>query len=158
MVSQRLFTKDQLIAITHQKLKFISKMPSTSTSSATQPTTSFTLRNPPYTYFHLLTTTHTNGSTTASNPPSLDEITLRTHLTSALNQYLGITGTAIPIDIFKVETVTGEAWVRIPRGDESAVVAALSQWVGKGGVVVRILGRGSWLGGLIGGGRGGDGD
>lgn len=90
--------------------------------------------------------------------PSLDEITLRTHLTSALNQYLGVTGTAIPVDIFKVESATGEAWVRIPRDDERAVVAALSQWAGKGGIVVRILGRGSWLGGLIGGEGDGDGD
>lgn len=149
-MSQSSFTRIPIGEITNQEFKFISIMSSRATSPATQQTTSFTLRNPPYTYLHLLTATHTNQSIIPSNPTSLDEITLRTHLNSALNQYLGLTGTAIPIDIFKVESTTGEAWVRIPRDDERAVVAALSQWVGKGSVVVRILGRGSWLGGLIG--------
>lgn len=46
----------------------------------------------------------------------------------------------------------------MPRGDEGAVVAALSQWVGKGNVVVRVLGRGSWLGALVGGTGGEDDD
>lgn len=106
------------------------------------------MRNPPYGYLHLrIATQAANGS--AHRPQeqiSLDEITVLSHLNSALNQYLGLAGTAIPVDILKAQA--SEAWVRIPHEDESAVVAALSQWIGKGGVGVRVLGRGSWLGGL----------
>lgn len=54
--------------------------------------------------------------------------------------------------------------MRVPRGDGSAVVAAVSGWVGGGGgggggtegvVGWRVRGRGQWLGGLVGG-DGGD--
>ena len=38
-------------------------------------------------------------------------------------------------------------WIRVPREDGSAVVAALSQWVGKdGGISWRVKGKGEWLG------------
>lgn len=51
--------------------------------------------------------------------------------------------------------------MRVPRGDGSAVVAAVSGWVGGGsgggtdGVGWRVKGRGQWLGGVVGG-DGGD--
>ncbi|KIX10257.1 uncharacterized protein Z518_01338 [Rhinocladiella mackenziei CBS 650.93] len=105
-------------------------------------TTTFTLRNPPYTYFHL---------SLQSLPPqpqqSLDEITARSYLTAALRQYLGLTGTAIGIDILKVNGAN--VWIRIPRDDEMAVTGALSQWVSSQGVNLRIEARGSWLGGVV---------
>ncbi|KAJ9650666.1 hypothetical protein H2198_010029 [Neophaeococcomyces mojaviensis] len=117
----------------------------------------FTLRKPPYTYFHLRVTSYVPSSV-SGRPQTvtevLDEITLRAHLTAALNQYLGLTGAAIPIDILKVEGPRNEGWIRLPAEDESAVAAALAQWTGKGGVTVRIASRGSWLGGVIGNGDG----
>lgn len=120
-----------------------------SIKSETPPPIKFTLRNPPSTYLHLNVITLVNN--TPSQVTALDEITLRTYLTAALTEYLGITGTAIPINILKVDSTSGEAWVSLPREDERAMVAALTQWVGKGGgVVIRVVNRGSWLGGLIG--------
>lgn len=88
----------------------------------------------------------------------LDEITLRAYLTAALNQYLGLTGTAIPIDILKVEPSSNEGLIRLSREDEGAVVAAFSQWIGGSGgslkgsnnVSIRVNARGAWLGGLTG--------
>jgi ribonuclease P/MRP protein subunit POP8 len=115
--------------------------PVTASRKADSQTT--TLRNPPHTYFHLRV---------RSLPPqsllSLDEVTIRSYLTAALQQYLGLTGTAIPIDILKVDRT--DAWVRVPHADESAVTAAVSQWVGAKGMSLRVMGRGSWLGGLVG--------
>jgi len=110
--------------------------------------TTFVLRNPPYSYLHLCISNQaaTSGSHKQKEHLELDEVTVVSHMTSALNQYLGLTGTAIPIDILKVQA--SEAWVRLPHEDESAVVAALTQWVGKGGASMRILGRGTWLGAL----------
>lgn len=128
-----------------------SKLPQPQTSSLKPlAPTKLTLRNPPHSYLHLAVLSSSNSSLPPANLTSLDEITLRTHLTAALNTYLGITGTAIPIDILKVESHSGEGWVRVPRDDESAVVAALSSWAGKAGVMVRVVGRGTWLGGLLG--------
>lgn len=110
--------------------------------------TRFTLRDPPYSYIHLRIANQTANSTSRKQKEQLelDEITALSHLTSATSQYLGLTGTAIPIDILKVQAL--EAWIRLPIEDERAVVAALSQWIGKEGVILRVLGRGSWLGGL----------
>ncbi|KAK5393708.1 hypothetical protein LTR07_001159 [Exophiala xenobiotica] len=100
-------------------------------------TTSFTLRNPPYAYFHL-----------SIQSLQFNEITARSYLTAALQQYLGLTGTAIEIDILKVEGA--HIWIRVPRDDEFAVTAALSQWCSsaEGSVSLRVEARGSWLGGV----------
>ncbi|KAI9818469.1 MAG: hypothetical protein M1827_000528 [Pycnora praestabilis] len=112
---------------------------------------SITIRTPPWYYIHLeLITT----------PPSsipLDILTARTHLTSALSQFLGLTGTAIPIDFLKV--AGREVWIRVPREDGSAVVAAAGGWMGGNGSGVkegeqvgwRVRGMGKWLGGLVAG-------
>lgn len=45
----------------------------------------------------------------------------------------------------------GEFWIRVPREDGDQVVAAVSGWVGREGQVLRVRGRGEWLGGLVGG-------
>jgi ribonuclease P/MRP protein subunit POP8 len=107
-------------------------------------TTSFTLRNPPYAYFHL----SIRSLQFSQSSQSLDEITARSYLTAALQQYLGLMGTAIAIDILKVEGA--HIWIRVPRDDESAVTAALSQWCSsaEGSVSLRVEARGSWLGGV----------
>ena len=106
-----------------------------------------TIRNPPYTYLHLTLLT---SSTSLPNPdpPPIDILTARAHLTSAVSQFLGITGTAIPIDFLKVEG--RDVWIRVPREDVTAVVGALSQWVGKdGGAGWRVKGKGEWLGVVV---------
>lgn len=76
---------------------------------------------------------------------SLDEITARAYLNSALQQFLGLTGTAIPIDILKVHRQN--VCIRVPREDEDAVAAALSQWSNAAaGLSLQIQARGTWLG------------
>jgi ribonuclease P/MRP protein subunit POP8 len=112
--------------------------------SLKEPTTAtITLRNPPFSYFHLRLISLEEQ---AQQP--LDELTIRSYLTAALQQYLGLTGTAIPIDILKVDN-DQNAWIRVPRDDEVAVTTALSQWVGSKGVNLRIEARGTWLRGVV---------
>ncbi len=78
----------------------------------------------------------------------LDAITVRTYLTSALSSFLGLTGTAIPVDILKVEA--RQVWIRVPAEDASMVVASIGQWADPNQVVSwKIEGRGTWLGGAV---------
>ena len=108
---------------------------------------SLSIRNPPYTYLNLVLLTSTLSS---SSQPPVDILTARTYLTSALSQYLGLTGTAIPIDFLKVEGRS--VWIRVPREDGVALVGALSQWVGKeGDVSWRVKAKGEWLGSVVAG-------
>ncbi|PQE12022.1 ribonuclease P MRP subunit POP8 protein [Rutstroemia sp. NJR-2017a BVV2] len=109
-----------------------------------------TISKPPYTYLHLrLITTSSSAQKT-----KLDELTAKSYLTSALTQFLGLTGSAIPIDILKTEG--RDVWVRTMREDGSAVVAAVGGWVRavggetEGEMGWRVVGRGNWLGGLVG--------
>lgn len=104
-----------------------------------------TIKNPPYAYAHLETLTAPDTTI------SLDELTARQYLTAALKQFLGITGTAMPIDILKVSG--REAWVRLPRQDLGAFAAAMTAWIGTGSSVsgFRICAAGDWLGALVGG-------
>ncbi|MCJ1439479.1 hypothetical protein MMC27_008873 [Xylographa pallens] len=111
------------------------------------PTSSTTLPLP-YTYLHL--SLLTPSSLSQKPAPPIDAITARTYLTSALNQFLGLTGTAIAIDILKIEG--RDCWIRVAREDGAAVEQAVVAWAGEG-VAWRIRGVGGWLGGLVG--RGG---
>ena len=107
---------------------------------------SLTIRSS-HTYLHLVLLTSTPSS---SSQTLLDLLTARTYLTSALSQYLGLTGTAIPIDFLKIEG--RGVWIRIPREDGVALVGALSQWVGKeGDVSWRVQAKGEWLGSVVAG-------
>ena len=122
---------------------------------ATKPNTetTTTFRHPPYTYLHLsLTTVLTSNSVTRAQlakAAELDAITALQYLTSALQQSLGLTGTAIPVDILRIENQ--DMWIRVPYDDGSAVMAAVSQWSSAAkGVALRVRGRGAWLGGLVG--------
>jgi len=106
------------------------------------------IRKPPWGYAHLqlIMSPHSTDA--------IDILTFRTHLTSALSRFLGLTGSAIPIDILKVEA--NEIWIRVPREDLSSVVAAVGGWVGVGidGVMEmgwRVKSTGIWLSTLIGG-------
>jgi ribonuclease P/MRP protein subunit POP8 len=126
-----------------------------------------TLHNPRWTYIrltlilpnnpsssqqkHASTTTTTNTET--DNSPDL--LTLHSCIFRALKQYLGTTGAAIPVDVLKHERQ--ELWIRVPREDGQAVVAALGGWVGNAGdgttsemVGWRVNCWGNWLGALVG--------
>ena len=124
------------------------RMPSPSPKAAKR---SVVITHPPHTYFHLslLSSTTILASLAASTMPQepFDILTARTYLTSALQQYLGLTGTAIPIDFVKIEG--RDVWVRLPYEDASAVQGALSQWMGKDGKVSwQVKEKGPWIGSL----------
>jgi ribonuclease P/MRP protein subunit POP8 len=106
--------------------------------------TSRTIKSPAFSYAWLQI---------ISDPPTklpLDNITVRSYLTAAFTQFLGLTGSAISVDILKIEDK--ECWIRVPREDLSAVVAALGGWMARGDnggeVAWRIRGSGNWLGSL----------
>jgi ribonuclease P/MRP protein subunit POP8 len=93
-----------------------------------------TFRKPIWSYFHLTLVTPGTASQTpsASAAPSdsrdVDALTVSTLLLQPLTAYLGITGSAVPIDI--LHTQGRNAYVRIPRQDARAFRAGLSGWIG----------------------------
>ncbi|KAL4949089.1 hypothetical protein BDW69DRAFT_198371 [Aspergillus filifer] len=133
------------------------KTPETTSKSIT-----FTARNPPWTYLKLQLIHQPNTSQTTKATP-LDPLTARTYLTSALSQFLGLSGTAIPIDILSISQPEFESqasdkyiWVRVPRQDGASVVAALSSWIGgmdqadsSGSVALRVCAKGNFLDALV---------
>jgi ribonuclease P/MRP protein subunit POP8 len=108
--------------------------------------TTKTIKTPPFSYVHLQLISDSDG------PKDLDSLTVRSHITAALTQFLGVTGSAISVDILKVEAT--ECWIRVPREDLSPVVAAVGGWIGgnetEGKVGWRIKGSGNWLSVLVG--------
>ena len=125
---------------------------SNSSSSGKQPkgtlSETITIRHLPWTYLHLILISASEITATATDA-EVDILTARTYLTSALQQFLGITGTAIPVDFLKVDG--REVWIRVPRDDSAVVVSALSGWIGYEGVAWRIKGKSEWLGSLVAG-------
>ncbi|RDL35130.1 uncharacterized protein BP5553_07061 [Venustampulla echinocandica] len=107
--------------------------------------TSKTIKAPPFSYACLELKTEALPSST-----DLDEVTVRSYITSALTQFLGITGSAISVDILKIEGA--ECWVRVPRQDLSPFIAAVGGWTGlteDGNVGWRIKAKGNWLSSLV---------
>lgn len=108
--------------------------------------TSFTIRNPPWCYLHLSLVTPASlrafQDHTANDTTTVDAITVHMHLQAAFKQFLGLHGSAIPFDILKIEKQ--DAWVRFPREDAGAVLAALGGWVGKDGEGWRVKSRSLW--------------
>ncbi|KAJ5099799.1 hypothetical protein N7532_006800 [Penicillium argentinense] len=158
--------------ITNQEMA--TSAPSSSTKRKPQESSStihFTSRNPPWTYLKLQLIPQPD----ASSLQPLDALSARTYLSSALSQFLGLTGTAIPIDILKIgndatpksaekqslpPSMTKKydcAWIRVPREDSAAVVAALSSWIGGSSsgsganVAWRVCAKGNYLGALVAG-------
>ncbi len=123
-----------------------------STPQKTKPptTTTLTLKNPPFAYAHL-----TPLTPSAAPQPELDTLQIRSYLTTALRQFLGDTGAAIPIDILHLQQ--SSVWVRVPRADLGAFAAGVTAFAGvpgQGGsgggrVVLRVRACGDWLGGLL---------
>ncbi|KAL2384587.1 hypothetical protein RJZ90_001901 [Blastomyces dermatitidis] len=117
----------------------------------------FTSRKPPWSYLKLQL--YEDPVLYLSASTSFDALTARTYLSSALSQFLGVSGTSISIDILKIETIPpglNTLWIRVPRDDSAAVVAAVSSWVGGGAqtganVSWRIRAKGGFLGALVGG-------
>jgi ribonuclease P/MRP protein subunit POP8 len=122
-----------------------STTPQTSRPNASKIHHTATLRSPTWTYFHISLYT-----TTPSEIP-LDALTVRRYITSALSRSFGLTGSAIPVDILKLEG--DELWIRVPLDDAMAVHESLSSWVGAEGGGVRwvVKGRDEWLVRLVGG-------
>lgn len=111
------------------------------TKSKSREIYSTTIKNPTYAYAHLELIT--------TNTLILDDLQIRSYLNSALKQFLGATGSGMPIDILKVQGK--ESWVRVPRQDLGAFAAALTAWSGSGnstGFIIRAAG--DWLGALVG--------
>ncbi|OBT97384.1 hypothetical protein VE01_04271 [Pseudogymnoascus verrucosus] len=107
--------------------------------------TTKTIKNPSFSYAYLEYISDGQPTT------DLDILTVRSHLTSGLNQFLGLTGAAISVDILKVDQKG--CWIRVPREDLRAVIAAMGQWVGTGEgsskVAWKLKASGNWLGSLV---------
>jgi ribonuclease P/MRP protein subunit POP8 len=107
--------------------------------------TTKTIKNPSFSYAYL--EYMSDGQPTSD----LDILTVRSHLTSGLNQFLGLTGAAISVDILKVDQ--NGCWIRVPREDLKAVIAAMGQWVGadegNAKVAWKLKASGNWLGSLV---------
>ncbi|GAB7351293.1 hypothetical protein MBLNU459_g1710t2 [Dothideomycetes sp. NU459] len=106
----------------------------------------FTIRNPQWAYIHLsLIVSPTLAAAAAaaeSGSSNMNDVKARSYLQYALSQFLGLHGAAISVDILKLSGP--DVWVRVPREDVSAVVAAVGGWVGKDGEGWRIKGWGCW--------------
>jgi hypothetical protein len=98
-----------------------------------------THRRPQWTYFHLAI------FSIAANPTAVDVITAKQYLTSATTRFLGLIGSAIPVDILHL--AGSDLWVRVPRDASVAFHEAVSGWSGS---EVRFVtkGKSDWLASL----------
>jgi ribonuclease P/MRP protein subunit POP8 len=76
-------------------------------------------------------------------PNEMDIITVRQNTNNAMNRFLGLFGTSVPIDILKLENE--EFWVRVPRDASNAFHEAILSWTGNGQVKYVIKGKDDWL-------------
>lgn len=95
-----------------------------STSQKSHELLTCTIKTPSFSYAQL--ELFSEGPTSVDT--EMDTLQLRSYCNAALRQFLGDTGSAIAIDILKVEG--GECWVRVPRQDLSPFAAAITAWTG----------------------------
>ena len=109
--------------------------------------TTKTIKSPPFSYVYLELISE---STTFEI--KLDDLTVRSYIMAALTQFLGLTGSAINVDILKAQG--RECWIRVSREDLSPVLAAVGGWVGgseeQGKVGWKVKASGNWLSSLVG--------
>ena len=129
----------------------MAEAPPTSTQQKQKPSkgheiTTTTIKTPPFSYACLELISESMAAI------RLDDLTVRAYITAALSRFLGLTGSAISVDILKVEG--GECWIRVPREDLGAVTAAVGGWVGENEerekVGWRVKASGNWLSSLVG--------
>ncbi|TEA19077.1 hypothetical protein C8034_v009964 [Colletotrichum sidae] len=84
-----------------------------------------TIKAPRFSYAQLELDT---DATKVSDVEPLDILQVRSYCNAALRQFLGVTGSAISIDILHVEG--GVCWLRVPRPDLSPFAAAITAWPG----------------------------
>ena len=113
-----------------------------------------TVRRPPYAYAQLRLDNPSSSTSTAASIIPLDIVLARSYCASALQQFLGVTGAAVSVDVLKVDEKAGEFWVRVPQPDLGRFSAAVTAWPGASHfgstAVLRILACGDWLGSLLG--------
>ncbi|KAK5993207.1 hypothetical protein PT974_06636 [Cladobotryum mycophilum] len=106
-----------------------------------------TLKTPTFAYAHLELITDRQDE-----PIELDNLQVKSYCTAALRQFLGLTGSAIPLDILKVNG--SECWIRVPRQDLGPFAAAITAWKGTNDDGVQCLLRlkkcSDWLGTMVG--------
>ncbi|KAK4042896.1 hypothetical protein C8A01DRAFT_44112 [Parachaetomium inaequale] len=137
--------------------------------SRTRTLTTTVLKHPPWSYARLELA---NPPAQTPTPSSMDMLQIRAYLTAATRQFLGAHGASIPLDILALRPTDGTVWVRVPRPDLGAFVAAVTafdgvvvsstggsmgsseQGEGVGRMVLHVKAAGDWLGSLIGKGEG----
>lgn len=106
-----------------------------------------TIKEPPFSYVHLQLVSLSNSS---SFP--LDNLSLKSYCTTALRRCLGMVGTAISMDILKIDN--DHAWVRIPRPDLGSFATAITAWQGTTDdgeqVSLQLRQCSDWLGAMVG--------
>lgn len=114
--------------------------------------TTHTIKSPPFSYLSLELMPAHDAAALASSP--LDALTVHRYVGLALSQFLGLAGTAVPIDILRVDG--RECWLRVAHGDLGLVRAAVGGWTGppgcseaEGKVGWKITASGRWLGLLV---------
>lgn len=98
----------------------------------------FSIRKPDWSYIHLQHLSSSNASSTQA----LDGVTAQLHLNAALSTFLGLHGSAIPIDLLQLKEQ--DVWIRVPAEDRAAVIAAAGGWTSKNGEGWRVKGWSHW--------------
>ncbi|KAI5367716.1 Putative ribonuclease P/MRP protein subunit Pop8 [Septoria linicola] len=99
----------------------------------------FTIRKPDWAYIRLQ---HLSHSAIESSSSDLDGVTAQLHLTAALTSFLGVHGSAVPIDILRLEHQ--DVWIRVPADDRAALIAAAGGGMSSSGDGWRVKGWSNW--------------
>ncbi|GKT49314.1 uncharacterized protein ColSpa_09495 [Colletotrichum spaethianum] len=109
-----------------------------------------TIKTPLFSYAQLELVTDSPQASDAA--AGLDNLQVRSYCNAALRQFLGATGSAIPIDILKVDG--NQCWLRVPRPDLSPFAAAITAWAGVSEQgsrrVLRVKQCSDYLGAMVG--------
>ncbi|KAM3423418.1 hypothetical protein BST61_g851 [Cercospora zeina] len=95
----------------------------------------FSIRKPDWVYIRLQ---HLSSKTAQT----LDGVTAQLHLNAALSAFLGLHGSAIPIDILHLQEQ--DVWIRAPAEERAAVIAAVGGWISSSGEGWRVRGWSHW--------------